>query len=474
VVNLERGRLRAGRLSTRGNGIGDRLFWTTATLSLALAACGGSTSGGTGTNGASPSIAQSAVVREPMTSVSQAAIAAAVAANNDFAVDLYTRVRADAPAGNLLTSPISASLALTMTYAGAAGTTATQMATALHFGAAAGSITDGQNALSQLFAKRGSDALAADAQTANGNGDPAPSPDDYQLQVVNSVWGQKAYPWEPPFLDLLARSYGAGVFLEDFAAQPDPARLAINAWVSSQTADKILNLLPVGSIDDYTRMVLVNAIHLKMPWTTAFDATATMPGTFTNANGAAVSAPFMNETTELGYVDDGSAQVVGIPLGDGNLRVVIALPHGDLGPYEDGLTASSRAFQPLGSAIVALSLPKVAFTSPTFSLANSLKAMGMTDAFDMAAANFTKMCAHPPDGNLFIKDVLQKAMLAMQENGVEAAAATAVIVDRSLSGESGTPVSMVVNQPFLVAIVDSTGAILFLGHIDDPTQAGSP
>lgn len=270
------------------------------------------------------------------------------------------------------------------------------------------------------------------------------------------------------------RSYGTGVFLEDFAAQPDPARLAINAWVSSQTADKILNLLPVGSIDDGTRMVLVNAIHLKMPWTTPFDATATMPGTFTHENGAAVSVPFMNQTTELGYVDDPSAQVVAIPLGDGDLRVVIALPHGDLGPYEDGLTASSPAFAPLGSAMVALSLPKVAFTSPTFSLANSLKAMGMTDAFDPVGANFTKMCAHPPDGNLYIQDVLQKAMLAMQENGVEAAAATAVIVDRSLSGESATPVSMVVNQPFLVAIVDSTGAILFLGHIDDPTQAGSP
>ncbi|HTB75610.1 MAG TPA: serpin family protein [Polyangiaceae bacterium] len=451
-------------------------FWRTgpAALTLAFAACGGSTSGGTGGGGASPSIAQSAVVREPLASVSQAAIAGAVAANNDFAIDLFTHVRADVPADNLLTSPMSASLALTMTYAGAAGTTATQMATALHFGAAAGSITDGQNALSQLFAKRGPDALEAAAQTASDNGGPAPSPDDYQLQVVNSVWGQNAYPWEQPFLDVLARSYGAGVFLEDFAAQPDPARLAINSWVSARTADKIMNLLPEGSIDGDTRMVLVNAIHLKMPWTMPFDAGATMPGTFTTASGAAVSASFMNNTTDLGYVDDGQAQIVSIPLAGGDLRVVIALPHGDLGAYEDGLTSSSRAFQPLGSAMVALSLPKVAFTSPTFSLAKSLKAMGMTDAFDMTNASFTKMCAHPPDGNLYIEDVLQKAMLAMQENGVEAAAATAVIVDRSLSGESGTPVSMVVNQPFLVAIIDSTGAILFLGHIDDPTQTGSP
>ncbi len=447
-----------------------------AALALALAACGGSTTGGTGASGASPSSAQSAVVRQPMSSVSQTAIAGAVAANNAFAIDLFERIRTDAPDDNLLTSPISASLALTMTYAGAAGTTATQMATALHFGAEASSIIDGQNALSQLFAKRGADALAADAQTAGDNGKPAPSPDDYQLQVVNSVWGQKAYPWEQPFLDVLARSYGAGVFLEDFATQPDPARLAINDWVSALTADKIMNLLPVGSIDGYTRMVLVNAIHLKMPWTTAFDATATTPGTFTNGSGAAVSVPFMNQTMELGYVEDDWARIVSLRLGDGNVRVVIAVPRStDLGQYEDALAAgeTSNAFQPLPSALVALSLPKVAFTSPTFPLTKALKAMGMTDAFDMTNANFTKMCAHPPDGNLYVEDVLQKAMLAMQETGVEAAAATAVTFETT-GGDPGAPVSMVVNRPFLVAIIDSTGAILFLGHIQDPTQAGSP
>jgi len=120
---------------------------TPALLALALAAC--SSKANTGGASTAPSIAQSGVLREPASSVSQAAIAGAVAANNAFAVDLFGRVRATAPAGNLLTSPISASLALTMTYAGAAGATATQMATALHFGAAAGSIFDGQNAISQ-------------------------------------------------------------------------------------------------------------------------------------------------------------------------------------------------------------------------------------------------------------------------------------------------------------------------------------
>ena len=442
-----------------------------ALLSIGLAACGGSTAGGAG-NGGGPSIAQSGVLRQPATSVSEAAIGGAVAANNAFALDLYAHLRASEPVGNLLTSPLSASLALTMTYAGAAGATKTEMASALHLGAAAESVFDGQNALTQLLAQRASDALGADAKTASENGTAAPSPDDYQVQVVNSVWGQKAYPWEAPFLDVLARSYGTGVYLEDFVASPDPARLAINAWVSAHTADKIENLLPSGAIDSDTRMVLVNAIHLKLPWATAFPASATTPGTFTTGSGKAVSPPFMRQTQTYGYLDDGQAQVASLPLAGGDLRVVIALPRGDLATYESGLSETSAAFAPLGSAMVDLSLPKVAFTSPTFSLVSALKAMGMTRAFDPATADLTAMCAHPPDGTLYVSDVLQKAMIAMQETGVEAAAATAVVIDRELAiAEQET---MVVNRPFVIAIVDATGAILFLGHVDDPTAAGGP
>ena len=451
-----------------------RSFWTApAFLAFALAGCGSSAAGSAGSS--SPSIAQSAVVREAASSVPQAAVSAAIAANNAFALDLYAHLRATQPAGNLLTSPISASLALTMTYAGAAGVTATQMASALHLGDAPSSIIDGQNVLSQTLAERASDALNTDTQAAAQGGVAAPSPDDYLLQVVNSVWGQTAYPWEAPFLDVLARSYGAGVRLEDFAKQPDPARMAINAWVSSQTAGKIADLLPTGSIDDMTRMVLVNAIHLKLPWAKAFDATQTMSGTFTTGSGKTVSTPLMNQTLSYGYVDDGQAQIVWIPLSGGYLSVEIALPHGDLATYESGLTTTSAPFQPASASLVALSLPKVAFTSPTFSLAPALESMGMSQAFDDAAADFSGMCAHPPDGRLVVKDVLQKAEMAMQETGVEAAAASAVLVGTTLSASPPEPTAaMVVNRPYLVAIVDQSGAILFLGHIDDPTQAGSP
>jgi serpin B len=284
-------------------------------------------------------------------------------------------------------------------------------------------------------------------------------------------------------LGILAQKYGTGVYLVDFSAQPDPSRLAINGWVSSETGNKITNLLPSMSIDAMTRMVLVDALHLKFPWSTTFDISATMTAPFTRADGTTVSAPFMNRTDTLAYVDDGQAQIVGLPLFGGTLSLVIALPHDgtSLATYEDALVAGSPALsQPLSGSLVALSLPKATFTSPSFSLRAALEGMGMVQAFDPGAANLLGLCPNPPDGPLYVEDVLQKGMISMQETGVEAAAATAVIIDADgavVISDAGPPqpVPMVVNRPYLVAIVDiPTGAILSLGHVGDPTDIGSP
>jgi serpin B len=446
-----------------------------AALFSSLVACGGKADA---TSGGTLAIAQSSVQRIPSSAVAPAALTAAVTANNAFAVDLYSRVRSSAVSSNVITSPLSASFALTMAYAGAAGTTATQMATALHFGSGAASIFDGQNALSQALGTRATDALTRDTRNAAAGSSPAPSPADYQLEVVNSVWGERTYAWEQPFLDVMAKSYGTGIYLEDFITEWDPARLAINAWVSTATDDKINDLLPSGSLDAATRMVLVNAIHLKLPWETTFKTSATAPAPFTRPDASTVSASFMNATQTLPYADDGQAQVVGLPLSSGQLEVLIALPHGDLATYEAGLVAGSAALNlPTESASVTLSLPKATFTSPTFSLSSALTAMGMVEPFDQSTADFTGLYAHlPPGDHLYIKDVLQKATLGMQETGVEAAAATAVVIELTGSvAQTPMPVTLVVNRPYVVSIVDvPTGAILFLGHVTDPTDAGSP
>jgi serpin B len=443
---------------------------------LGSAACGGSTNaaGEGSTQEGALAIAKSTATRDAVdtspTATPSADLKLAVAANNAFALDLYARVRANAPTSNVFMSPISASLALTMTYAGARGTTASQMAKALHFDPSAGSIVNGQNALSQALASRAPTAFKLAQQAGEGT----PSADDYELDVVNSVWGQKSYAWESPFLDVLAKSYGTGVYLEDFASAPDPARLAINAWVSAQTADKINDLLPSGTLDTSTRIVLVNAIHLKMPWALPFDTTA--PGSFTKADGTTVQATLMTQTNFLSYEDDGQAQLVAMPLTGGSLEVVFALPHGDLSTYEDAIAAGTEPLKVnlVGQQTnVVFEAPKMTFTSQPFSLSSALKAMGMTQAFD-PSADFSGMCAHPPDGEkLYFSDVLQKAMIGLSENGVEAAAATAVFKDAAISTDP--PPQVLLDRPFALWIADTeTGAILFLGHITDPTDAGSP
>ncbi|MGO9836587.1 MAG: serpin family protein [Polyangiaceae bacterium] len=437
------------------------------------AAPGGVEIGDGGGDGAVPGahVDQANVARDPASGIPGSTLDAAVAANNAFGLDLYGQLMGDGGGGNVLISPLSASLALTMTYAGAEGETASEMASVLHANLPDGaSIFDGQNALDQALLGRGS---AAFAQAQEGGGEPAPVSSDYQLQIANAVWGEETFPWSSGFLNTLARSYGTGVYLTDFANAPGQAVVAINDWVSAETAGKITNLLAPTDVDATTAMVLVNALHVKFPWDSPFDPSQTAPATFTRADGTTVSPSFMNQTTTLPYDDDGQAQIVELPLYADEEALVVILPHAgtSLATYEATLVANGGLPQPGASQDVALSIPKITLGGTTFPLAAALKALGMQQAFMPHVANFTGMCP-PPDGStLYISFVLQQTTLTMQETGLEAAAATAVGVSTaSIAGPPPTPVSVVVNRPYLIAIVDvATGAILFIGHVEDPT-----
>jgi serpin B len=414
---------------------------------------------------------QASVARDPASSIPASTLDDAVTANNAFGLDLYGQLMGDGGGANVLISPLSASLALTMTYAGAVGQTATEMASVLHANLAdGGSIFDGQNALDQALVGRGA---AAFAQAQNGGGEPAPVASDYQLQIANAVWGEETFPWASGFLTTLARSYGSGVYLTDFANAPGQAVVAINDWVSAETAGKITNLLAPNDVNSGTAMVLVNALHVKFPWATPFDPGQTASGTFTRADGTTVSPSFMNQTTTLPYDDDGQAQIVELPLYADEEALVVVLPHSgtSLATYEAALVASGTLPQPGSSQDVALSIPKVTLGGTTFPLVPALQALGMHRAFMPQVANFTGMCPPPQGSLLYISFVLQQTTLAMQETGLEAAAATAVgISTAAIAGPPPTPVSVVVNRPYLIAIVDvATGAILFIGHVEDPT-----
>ncbi len=405
-------------------------------------------------------------------------VAAAVDANNAFAIDLYGKVSPGFSGGNGLTSPISASLALTMTYAGALGTTASQMASVLHIPSSGTSIFDAQNALTQALDGRAAAAYASDKQSASHGSGAAPSESDYALQVVNSVWGQKGDPWAESFLTVLAKSYGAGIYILDIDSDPTTAENDINSWVSTATAGKINPLLGPNAIDGSTQMVLVNAIHAKLPWQSPFDKSQTGPGMFTRGDGTTVQPDFMNQTFEpdsgvsIGYADTADGQFLALPLSDGQLSVVFALPKKDLATLTGSLTKDSFSV-PVTDATVILSLPKFSFTGASVSLKAPLQALGMTEAFK-DSADFNGMVTKPLPNGLFIGDVFQKAMLDVAETGVEAAAATAVLMaTASAILDAGAPITLKFDQPFVVSIVDSSGAILFLGQIDDPTASGS-
>jgi serpin B len=411
---------------------------------------------------------QAGVARDPASSIPSSTLNAAVAANNAFAFDLFGQVVGDGGAANVLTSPLSASLAVTMTYAGAVGETATQMAAVLHADLPdGGSIFDGQNALDQALTGRAAAAFAqAQQESAGGT---APQASDYALQIANAVWGEETYPWASGFLTTLGRSYGTGVYLTDFVHAPGAADTTINDWVSDQTAGKIMNFIPPTDITSATAIVLVNALHVKFPWANPFNTTATQTGTFTRADGSTVSPSFMNQLAFLPYADVGGAQVVELPLFDNQVALLVALPAAGttLAAYEATLTGASPLVQPSTSTFVSLSIPKIALSGMSFPLTTELQALGMVQAFT-PSANFTGMCPPPDGSNIYISTVIQETTLTMQESGLEAAAATAVIGVGSAAPQSQATVT--VNRPYLIALVDMpTGAILFLGHVEDPT-----
>ncbi|MGB8298824.1 MAG: serpin family protein [Polyangia bacterium] len=358
---------------------------------------------------------------------------------------------------NLVFSPASISIALAMTYAGAATTTATEMASALHFSLPPAQLHPAFNALDQTLASRGQGFLG-------GDGGPM------QVDITNAVWAEKTYTFEADFLDTLAENYGAGVNLLDFLNAPDPSRLTINAWVAGQTNDKIQNLLPPGSVDSSTELVLTNAVYFNAAWKTPFDANNTQDGSFTLLDGNSVTVSFMNAYLPSLPATQGTNFVAAsLPYADTRLSLVVVVPNpGQFSQVESSLNASA-----LGTLVAGLVSQPVSLTLPRFkietgtSLKVLLQTLGMTSAFIPGVADFSGM-----DGtrNLYISDVLHKAFIDVAENGTEAAAATAVVIS-ILAIAAPTGLLVDANRPFIYFLYDQpTGAILFMGRVQDPRQ----
>jgi serpin B len=372
--------------------------------------------------------------------------------NSTFALNLYQSLK-DTD-GNLFYSPYSISEALAMTYGGASGSTATQMASALQFLLSQSQLHPAFNNLDQILATRGQG-----AQGTDGKG--------FRLNVVNAIWGQKDFSFKSEYLDLLAQNYGAGLRVLDFIKSPEPSRETINQWVSDQTEGKIQNLLPSGSINDATRLVLTNAIYFNAAWAYQFHKESTVTGTFNLLNGTGVSAQMMKQSKSLNYASGSGYQAVELPYDGNQLAMDIILP--DASQYKTFEAALN--YQQVNNIIrnlkyseVDLSMPKFNFQSQ-FGLKQTLSNMGMPEAFS-GQADFSGM-----DGkkDLSISDVIHKAFVSVDENGTEAAAATGVIV--GLTAVPAETVTLTLDHPFIFLIRDiQTGAILFVGRVMNPAS----
>jgi serpin B len=380
-------------------------------------------------------------------------VAGVVEADNQFAFDLYQRLRANE--GNLFFSPASISMALAMTYVGAAENTESQMAKTLHFEMPRVQLDEQMRALRTSWNTK---------EKKQG----------FRLDVANRLWGQDGYHFLPEFLRVTRTDYGAELGQLDFRSEAEKARQTINAWVEDHTGQKITNLIPSPEALKDARLVLTNAVYFKGEWQEPFDKGWTKNEDFHVSADRKIKAPMMHKQDDFRYAHVDGLQVLELRYGDESLSMVVLLPEkvGKLNQLEENLTTANlqKWTESLDSEEVIVYLPKFKTTSQ-FQLSDTLKAMGMVSAFDGGTADFSGMTGNR---DLFISAVIHKAFVDINEEGTEAAAATAVVAvptSAPFRTEPKKPPVFRADHPFVFLIRDNrTGAILFLGRMIDPSK----
>ena len=373
-----------------------------------------------------------------------------VKGNNSFCFDLYKELKGEE--GNLFFSPYSISTALAMTYAGARGETEKEMAQVLHF-----PLT--QESLHPAFSK-----LQSDLNAIQNKG-------DVQISIANSLWAQESYKFLDSFIELNKKYYGAGLYFVDFIKKRETARKQINKWVEKETHDKIKELIKQPMLNIDTRLVLCNAIYFKGNWLSQFDKKKTYNRDFHVSPDTTILVPMMYQQTRLKYKCFGEFCALELPYEGNDLSMIIFLPneYDGLLEFEDHLTADSvhvwiDELMKVDEGLVMLNMPKFK-TISEFELSRTLYDMGMPDAFSLPPADFSGMTGTK---DLYISKVIHKAYVDVNEEGTEAAAATAVIMMKSVAMQ---PLEFKVDHPFIFLIRENqTGSILFIGRIVDPTK----
>lgn len=399
--------------------------------------------------------------------------AAPATATNALGLDLY-RLESVKQKGNLLLSPYSIQSALSMTLGGAEGVTKSEMAKVLHLArpnAAGKDFADLRAVLEKAAAD--SAQMAEKAKKYGGKFEPL------QLRVANRLFGNEDAKFEPDFLTRTKAEWAAPLEAISFS-RPDRARTKINSWVEEQTRERIKDLIPENGVNETTRLVLVNALYFKAAWKDDFSEALTANLPFLVNGSSPVPVPTMYQQENYGYAKEAGFTAVTVPYTGMALHLLIVLPDA-----RDGLPALEKTLTPAQLAKLArasmakevkLFLPKFKMEPGTLALADHLKALGMKSAFDepKGSADFSRIAARTPEDYLAISEVFHKTFMALDEEGTEAAAATAVAMVPMSAREAGPeqPVEVRVDRPFLFAIQHrETGMCLFLGRVTDPRSA---
>lgn len=350
---------------------------------------------------------------------------------------------------NLVMSPFSIQVALSMVRNGAAGRTAEEMDEVLHIGDLAAYNAE-VNSLCQIVEAR-SRQIDKDREV--------------RVELANSLWGQQDLDFAEPFLDALAQYYGAGMTLADFESDAAGAVEAINDWTEERTHGRIPEIVSTDLVTADTRLVLVNALYLKAPWARPFPEAATEDGPFTTGSGEQVEVPMMSGKANRWYADD-VCTAARISYAGEDLAMAVVKPKDDIGRVLDDWAGGglARLVDEWDEAVVDLRMPRWEHDWRG-GLAEVLADLGMPIAFS-DDADFSAMTAQE---RLLIGFVEHRATITVDEQGTEAAAATAVGMEPT-SAQPGEPEELILDRDFLYVIHDvETGTPLFVGVVNDPT-----
>ena len=374
----------------------------------------------------------------------------AAEANNRFGLQLYRSIQSElGPEENVFFSPLSIYTALGMTYLGTRGNTAKQMEVTMKLGPLGKEVH-------HAFKDLNSDMF----------GDSHPF---HQLKLANRLYGQKGFNFIPDYLAATQDLYGAKLEAVDFVQENEVTRKAINAWVEEQTAGKIRDLL--GELSADSKLILVNAIYFKGKWIEQFETNATRELPFNTSSGV-ITVPMMFQQERFDYYYDESLKCKVLVMGykGGKVNMMIALPDDTdgLGKLESNL--SQEVLQSWNTNMrrpkVRVTVPKFKFTK-SFSLEDRLKEIGITDLFQDDVADVSGIAKD----KLVVSKVVHKAFLEVNEQGTEAAAATAVMMmlGCAFGMKEEEPKEFKADHPFIFFIRDqSSGAVIFMGRVMRP------